>query len=74
MWQMSGPMDQHRMSTFVLSKESIFRRVKAISDQKTIKIDWHYGKEPYSREDPPPSVRFRTTSSSFISVLILLRH
>ena len=32
LWQMSGRMDQHRMSTFVLSKESIFRRVKAISD------------------------------------------
>jgi hypothetical protein len=74
LWQMSGRMDQHRMSTFVLSKESIYRRVKAISDQKTLKIDWTYGKEPYSREHPPPSVRFRTISSSFISVLIPLKH
>ena len=60
-WQMSGPMDQHRMSTFELTKESIFRRAKAISDQKTLKIDWQYGKVPYDRAHPPPSVRFRTT-------------
>ena len=74
LWQMSGPMDQHRMSTFVLSKESNFRRVKDISDKKTIKIDWHYDDKPYIRENPPPSVRFRTTSSSFIPVLIPLRY
>ena len=55
-WQMSGPMDPNRMSTFVLTKDSIFRRIKAISSTTTLKVDWNYGKEPYSRDHPPPSV------------------
>ena len=58
-WQMSGAMDPNRMSTFSLSKESVHRRVRAIA-QTTIPANWKYGKEPYTRDDPPPSVSFRT--------------
>ena len=38
-WQMSGPMDRHQMSTFVLPKDSVFRRVRAISSTTTLKED-----------------------------------
>ena len=64
-WQMSGPMDKNRMSTFVLTEDSILRRVKAISSTATLKVGWKYGKKPYTREDPPPSVRIRTMLVSF---------
>ena len=60
-WQMSGPMDCNRMSTFALMKDSVLRRVKAISSTLTLKAGWNYGKEPYSRDNPPPSVSIRTT-------------
>ena len=56
-WQMSGAMDPNRMSTFSLSKESVRRRVRAIA-QIAIKVNWKYGKEPYTRDDPPPSVSY----------------
>ena len=55
-WQMSGPMDPNRMSTFVLTKDSVLRRVKAISSTTTLKAGWNYGKEPYNRDNPPPSI------------------
>ena len=58
-WQMSGPMDCNRMSTFVLTKDSVFRRVKAIATMVTLEAGWRYGKEPYTRDDPPPSVSTR---------------
>ena len=58
---MSGPMDCNRMSTFVLTKDSVLRRVKAISSTLTLKAGWNYGKEPYSRDHPPPSVRTQMT-------------
>jgi hypothetical protein len=64
-WQMSGPMDRNRMSTFVLPKDSVFRRVKAISSTTTLKQDWNYGKEPYTRDQPPPSVSIRTMLVSY---------
>ena len=60
-WQMSGPMDCNRMSTFVLTKDSVLRRVKAIATTTTLKAGWKYGKEPYTRDDPPPSVSIRMT-------------
>ena len=53
---MDDRMDPHRMSTFALSKESVFRRVKAIA-RTTMGANWTWGKEPYTRENPPPSVR-----------------
>ena len=57
MCYMSGAMDPHRMSTFELSKESVYRRVKAIARTNMKGADWTWGKEPYTRENPPPSVR-----------------
>ena len=48
------------MSTFVLTKDSVLRRVKAISSTTTLQSGWSYGKEPYSRDNPPPSVRTQT--------------
>ena len=56
-------MDLHRMSTFTLSKESVYRRVKAIA-RTTMGADWTWGKEPYTRENPPPSVRIEVTFPS----------
>ena len=61
-WQMSGVMDPNRMSTFPLSKESVCRRVRAIAQTK-MTPNWEWGKEPYTRENPPPSVRIRSNSS-----------
>ena len=63
MCYMSGTMDPHRMSTFGLSKESIYRRVKAIVRTEMKDGDWAWGKEPYNRTNPPPSVSARTSSS-----------
>ena len=59
-WQMSGLIDPNRMSTFPLSKDSVLRRVKAIATTTTLEAGWKYGKEPYSRDNPPPSVSIRT--------------
>ena len=59
-WQMAGLMDPNRMSTFPLSKDSVLRRVKAIAMTTTIEAGWNYGKEPYSRDNPPPSVSIQT--------------
>ena len=61
-WQMSGVMDPNRMSTFPLSKESVCRRVRAIAQTK-MTSNWEWGKEPYTRENPPPSVSIRSNSS-----------
>ena len=56
---MSGAMDPNRMSTFELSKESIYRRVRAIARTEMKDGNWAWGKQPYDRENPPPSVRAR---------------
>ena len=64
-WQMSGVMDPNRMSTFPLLKESVCRRVKAIAQTK-MTSNWTWGKEPYTREDQPPSVSIRTNFSDLL--------
>ena len=55
-------MDPNRMSTFPLSNESVCRRVKAIAQTK-MTSNWTWGKEPYTREDPPPSVSIQSNSA-----------
>ena len=53
---MSGPLDPNRMSTFELTKESVFRRVKAIARTSMTNGEWQWGKEPYDRHNQAPVV------------------
>ena len=59
---MSEEMDPNRMLTFILSKESVYRRVKAIA-RTTMGPNWTWGKTPYTRHDQPPAVNIRTNLS-----------
>ena len=45
--------------TFSLTKDSVLRCVKAIA-MTTLEAGWEYGKEPFTCDNPPPSVSIRT--------------
>ena len=59
---MSGILDPNRMSTFELSKEEVFRRVKAIAQTQMTDGNWQWGKEPHDRHHQASAVSARTTS------------
>jgi hypothetical protein len=53
---MSGRRDPCRMSTKELPTVEVVRHVNYFSGSQLSETDWHFGKEPYSRANPPPAV------------------
>lgn len=66
MCHLSGPLDPNRMSTFELSKGSVFRRVKAIARTSMTSANWQWGKEPYNRHNQAPVVSTIQPNHRFI--------
>ena len=62
MCQMSGHFDPSRLSTREMPHAEVSYMVNYISNFKLAE-DWRYGKEPYSRANPPPVVSFSFFSS-----------
>ena len=60
--QMSGRFDPCRLSTREMPHAEVSYMVNYISNCKLAE-DWRYGKEPYSRANPPPAVSFFFFSS-----------
>ena len=60
--QMSGRFDPCRLSTREMPHAEVSYMVNYISNCKLAE-DWRYGKEPYSRANPPPAVSFSFLSS-----------
>ena len=58
---MSGRQDPNRMTTIELSKEEVYRRVKAIARTSMVDGEWQWGKQPYDRHNPAPAVSIRAT-------------
>ena len=65
--QMSGGHDPSRMCTKDMPHEEVALMVNYLSDSRLLE-DWRFGKEPYSRANPPPVV----SRLSFISLDCLL--
>ena len=63
-YDMSGRYDPSRHSTAGLTKEQIWKRVKAISKTKST-LDWVWGVEPYSRAHPPLVVSYSLSDILF---------
>ena len=57
MCQMSGRFDPSQLSTRELPHAEVSYIVNYISNCKLTE-DWQYGKSPYSRANPPPTVSF----------------
>ena len=53
--QMSGGRDPSRMCTKDMPHEEVALMVNYLSDSR-LPEDWRFGKEPYSRANPPPVV------------------
>ena len=53
--QMSGQLDPSRMCTKDMPHEEVAYMVNYLSDSKLLE-DWRFGKESYSRANPPPTV------------------
>ena len=53
--QMSGLRDPSRMSTKEMPRKEVANLVNHIAHCEFIE-DWQFGKEPYSRDNPPPVV------------------
>ena len=65
--QMSGHRDPSRMCTKDMPHEEVAFMVNYLSDSRLLE-DWRFGKEPYSRANPPPVV----SRLSFLSLDCLL--
>ena len=65
--QMSGHRDPSRMCTKDMPHEEVAFMVNYLSDNRLLE-DWRFGKEPYSRANPPPVV----SRLSFLSLDCLL--
>ena len=65
--QMSGHRDPSRMCTKDMPHEEVAFMVNYLSDRRLLE-DWRFGKEPYSRANPPPVVSLL----SFLSLDCLL--
>ena len=62
-----------RMTTIELSKEDVYRRVKAIARTSMVDGEWQWGKQPYDRHNPAPAVSIRITlTNQIFDVLITL--
>ena len=56
-FQMSGHRDPSWMCTKDMPHEEVSFMVNYLSDSKLLE-DWRFGKEPYSRANPPPVVSY----------------
>ena len=65
--QMSGHRDPSRMCTKDMPHDEVAFMVNYLSDSRLLE-DWRFGKEPYSRANPPPVV----SHLSFLSLDCLL--
>ena len=54
--QMSGRRDPSGMSTKEMTTVEVTRHVNYFSNSKLCEEEWHIGKEPHSRANPPPAV------------------
>ena len=54
-FHMSGPLDPTRVSTCLLTKEQVKKRVKAIA-RSSMDAAWAWGTEPFDRDHLPPNV------------------
>ena len=52
---MTGPFDPTRVSTCLMSKEQVKKRVKAIA-RSSMDAAWEWGVEPFDRDNLPPNV------------------
>ena len=55
--QMSGQLDPSRMCTKEMPHAEVALMVNYLANCK-LTDEWQFGKEPYSRANPPPTVRF----------------
>ena len=53
--QMSGQLDPSRMCTKDMPHEEVAYMVNYLANCK-LSEEWQFGKEPYSRANPPPTV------------------
>ena len=58
--EMSGHQDPCRMSTKEMPRVEVAHHVNYFSNYKISEEEWHIGKEPYSRANPPPVVSTRS--------------
>ena len=70
MCQMSCRFDPSRLSTREMPHAEVSYMVNYISNCKLVK-DWRYGKEPYSRANPPPAVSSFFFSSFSVAGLMI---
>ena len=54
-YQMSGQLDPSRMCTKEMPREEVAYMVNYLANCKLTE-EWQFGKEPYSRANPPPTV------------------
>ena len=71
---MSGRHDPNRMTTVELSKEEVYRRVKAIARTSMENGEWQWGKQPYDRYNPAPAVSIRIIFPNQNLVITLYIH
>ena len=55
--QMSGQLDPSRMCTKEMPHDEVAHMVNYLANCK-LSAEWQFGKEPYSRANPPPMVCF----------------
>ena len=67
-YRMSGHRDPSRMCTKDMPHEEVAYMVNYLSDSR-LPGDWRFGKEPYSRANPPPVV---SSATLFFLVLVLV--
>ena len=65
--QMSGGRDPSRMCTKDMPHEEVALMMNYLSDSR-LPEDWRFGKEPYSRANPPPMV----SRLSFLKIVFFL--
>ena len=53
--QMSGQLDPSRMCTKDMPHDEVAHMVNYLANCK-LSVEWQFGKEPYSRAHPPPTV------------------
>ena len=54
--QMSGHWDPSRLCTKEMPHAEVAHMVNYLSNCKLSEEEWWFGKEPYSRANPPPAV------------------
>ena len=70
--QMSGQLDPSRMCTKDMPHDDVAHMVNYLANCQ-LSAEWRFGKEPYSRAHPPPTVcsLFSLSSLSFVAEFLL---